>query len=133
MNPNLDYEWKVLTVLGDPALADSPQAIRDGGWVAERASDWPSLAEPTAGPNDPVIRGGQALYARRKQLTMQARAEDDRRAHQQRRDRQAALVEGAADIAGIPGVSNAKAFEFDVDLVGPVDGRMPRFETGRGG
>lgn len=114
-----DYQFWVSSVLGQPV--EGTTEIWEGGWRPVYWKDVPKPWAPGAKADEQISRGGQLLYLRPMELTMQAKQEEYGAAEQQKRDRiQSALEgrvsgqEGIADIKGVRPVALGLSVEGEV-------------------
>lgn len=79
---NVTYEWKRVSIWGKP---DEEHQInmRNNGWTPVPANRHPELSLLTPSKDGVIVRGGQMLMERPKELTAQARLEDKTRAQEQ--------------------------------------------------
>lgn len=103
--PGWDYEYKAITVLGQPVSGSDLALYHRQGWRAEKAKDWPDLCPPGY-QGETVDEGGQRLYGRPMSLSVEAKSEDHKAAEQQRMDRLRAAAGG--DIKGGGGLRDIK-------------------------
>lgn len=106
---NWDYEWKVIRVIREPVDPSDMLEIRNAGWRAEKANDWPEMVEPGTSPDAAIESHGQRLYGRPMQLTMEARQEDLTEAYRQQRDKTLAASSGRSAVRGEEGIPNGRA------------------------
>lgn len=86
-----EYQWNTISVTGNKdVVADMNLLMMENGWRAVPASRHPGRYMPT-GYEGAIIRGGLQLEERPKALSDEARAEDQRAAHQLVSDRNEAL------------------------------------------
>lgn len=104
-----DYEWKTIRVYNEPVDPGDMLEVRNAGWRAEKASDWPELVDPTDSPDMAIERRGQRLYGRPMRLTHEARQEDLNAAYTQQRDRTVAAASGKSAVRGEEGIPNGRA------------------------
>lgn len=80
--PNTDYQWKRVSIWGKP---DEEHQINmaANGWTPVPADRHPELAGLKATKDQFIVRGGQMLMERGKELTQQARLDDKARADEQ--------------------------------------------------
>lgn len=130
--PGWDLEWKTITVLGDPVSASTLLDVHEAGWRPERAKDWKNYV-PTGTPDmAPIELDGQRLYGRSRQFTMDAKAEDERIAQRQMRDRMQASQEGRlvrgneAGLADMPDIVRSVPLGVSVEGETGVGERMTR-------
>jgi hypothetical protein len=119
--PGWDYEYKTITVLGQPVDSADFLEIRNAGWRAETARNWPTLVEPGTPPDAPIERRGQRLYGRPMSLTMEARQEDVNAARQQMYDKTMAASTGQSanrNEAGIPNNRGVRPVPIEISIVG---------------
>ena len=89
--PGWDYQWNVVTVTGNSDVClDQGMGMYENGWRAVPAERHPGrfVARGTKGE---IIRGGQRLEERPMQLTLDAKAEDQRNARKLLTDRNESL------------------------------------------
>ena len=86
-----DYEWKTMTVMGQPVGASEVIAIQEGGWRPVKADDMKEICPPDHASRY-IEREGQRLYTRPMHLTEEARAEDVDIARTVMRDKLAAAM-----------------------------------------
>lgn len=106
---NWDYEWKVIRVYREPVDPSDMLEVRNAGWRAEKAIDWPEMVEPGTSPDAPIESHGQRLYGRPMQLTLEARQEDLTEAYRQQRDKTLAASSGRSAVRGEEGIPNGRA------------------------
>jgi len=70
-----DYQWHVITVIGQPVDVSLIMAIQDAGWRPVLAGSMEGMV-PNGYDGKYIERGGQRLYTRPMSLTEEARAED---------------------------------------------------------
>lgn len=126
IKPGWDLEWKTIRVMNDPVSTSDLLDIHEAGWRAEKARDWPKFVPEGTPPDAPIEIDGQRLFGRPKQFTLDAKAEDERIAQRQMRDRMQAsqegrLVggrgeEGLADMAGIRSVPLGVSVDGEVGV-----------------
>ena len=105
--PGWDYQWNVVTVTGNSDVClDQGMGMYENGWRAVPAERHPGrfVARGTKGE---IIRGGQRLEERPMQLTVDAKAEDQRNARQLLSDRNESLK--------LSGVSKAMPDGFEMN------------------
>lgn len=107
--PDWDYEWKVIKVLNEKVDTGDMLDVRNAGWRAEKAANWPDLVEPGTPMDAPIERRGQRLYGRPLRLTNEARAEDLQVAYQQQRDKTNQAASGRSAIRGEEGIPTGRA------------------------
>lgn len=80
--PNITYEWKRVSIWNRP---DEEHQInmRNNGWTPVPANRHPELSGMTANRDGVIVRGGQMLMERAKELTDQSRLADKNRAQEQ--------------------------------------------------
>lgn len=89
-----EYQWIAMSVVGNKEVVmDDHLRMIENGWRPVRIEDAPQLQGRymPAGASGHIIRGGQGLYERPKELCDEARAEDIRNAKQQITDRNDSL------------------------------------------
>lgn len=82
----MDYQWNVQTVMGEPAK-EQMIAMEMAGWRPVPAERHPELAGRAAKGDEQILRAGQVLMERPMEYTLEARAEDARRANSQINDK----------------------------------------------
>lgn len=113
------YEWKTSTVLNQPMGAQYTAEYRGGGWMPEKAKDWPEFAEPGAPADGPVVFQGQILVKRPKHMDLEAKQEDYNYAVAQQRHRMAQAKVGRVD-DGISGMRGVQIVESQLTVEGEV-------------
>jgi hypothetical protein len=114
--PGWDYEFKTISVLGQPVDGSDFAFWHQQGWRPEQPKDWPELCPPGYS-GATVDQRGQRLFGRPKRLSQEAAAEDYQAAKQQEIDRMRAAQEGrptgggAADVRGIV----VKPLQFEIE------------------
>lgn len=95
--PGWDYEFKTITIMGQPVDPADMQRVYEGGWRPVPARDMAELCPP--GWEKPTIeRYGQMLFTRPMRLTQEAKREDFEMAEKQKTDKlQSAMASGADD------------------------------------
>lgn len=119
--PGWDYEWKTIRVLNEPVDSADFLEIRNAGWRAEKAANWPTLVEPDAQPDAPIERRGTRLYGRPMSLTHEARQEDLAAAYQQQKDKTLSAASGRpSGQEGIPSQRGVRPVPIEISIVGEV-------------
>ena len=104
-----DYRWEPVSVMNQPVQRHYMRDAERAGWRAEKARDWPELAEGLK-PDDPIEEGGQQLLGRPMHLSMEAQVEIYNKAKQQERDRMQAAAGGHV-VGGQEGLANIRGVE----------------------
>jgi hypothetical protein len=102
MDPDYEYQWNAVTVAGNQEiLLDQNMMMAENGWRPVPA-DRPGFAGrfTSVGQKGSIIRGGQRLDERPRQMCEDARAEEYAKAMQQMNDRDSALTGGKANFNG---------------------------------
>lgn len=127
-----DYQWNLYTVLNEPAF-DSQILMAENGWRAVPAERHEGMFMPE-GYKGQILRGGLRLEERPMALTLEARAEDNKKAVSQIRDQNAQLGMGTKMNLGSGHESrtflgNGQAVRTGLDSA--VDAPRPRLEIDR--
>jgi len=80
--PGVSLEWKRHTTLGQRDQSYENRMLEQG-WRPVPARLFPDFMPQGTPPDDPIVRDGNMLMARRKELTDQAREQERRAARQQ--------------------------------------------------
>jgi hypothetical protein len=99
--PGWDYEWKSLTVMGQPVDGADMAKIYGQGWRPVAASEMPDLVPP-GWDKKTIERYGQILMTRPMHLTQAARREDRQIADEQLADKLRGAVASAGGKIGTP-------------------------------
>lgn len=94
--PGVTLEWKRYTTLGERNQAYENKMLEQG-WRPVPARLFPDFMPQGTPPDDPIVRDGNMLMARRKELTEQAREAEQRAARNQVRASEAKLRETPND------------------------------------
>ena len=95
-----DYQWFATHIMGQPVDASYEVAIQRGSWFPVPAAHFPQMC-PANWSRQTIDHSGQRLYMRPERLSAEARAEAQRQAFQQKRDKlaQAQAGDGGRDFA----------------------------------
>lgn len=92
--PGWDYEWKTISVLGQPVDGAELMQVNEGGWRPTSAKDMAGLCPP-GWKKTTIERYGMMLFMRPMRLTQEARQEDLDIAERQKSDKlRGAMVAG---------------------------------------
>ncbi len=94
------YQWNTITVTGNADIVmDQTMQMYENGWRAVPADRHPGRFVPLGRSGD-IVRGGNRLEERPKEMNDQARAEEYALAKQQMMDRDQSLMGGKANLRG---------------------------------
>jgi hypothetical protein len=94
--PGVTLEWKRYTTLGSRDQAYENKMLEQG-WRPVPTKLFPDFMPQGTPPDDPVVREGNMLMARRQELTDQARDQERRAARQQIQTSEARMRDTPAD------------------------------------
>lgn len=93
-----DYQWNVVAVINNKdVVVRHSMTMYQNGWRPVPAERHPGMFVPI-GTKGEIVVEGQRLEERPLSMTIEAREEDERAARQQMRDRDQALMGGAANV-----------------------------------
>jgi hypothetical protein len=94
--PGVTLEWKRYTTIGMRDQSYENKMLEQG-WRPVPAKLFPDFMPSDTPPDDPIVRDGNMLMARRKELTDQAREQERRAARQQVQASEAKMRETPSD------------------------------------